>query len=108
MTLRELDPYFLKSVDDRVSSRIAAIADADGIGFSCPECYRRAGTLDGVHGIVCWSPTVRADRSPGPGRWRMDGTSFDDLSLRAGSSSVLLTGGCAAHFFVTDGQIVFV
>jgi hypothetical protein len=28
-----------------------------------------------------------------------------DITLVAGSSSVLLTGGCQAHFFVRGGQI---
>jgi hypothetical protein len=44
--------------------------------------------------------------SPTPGRWDFQGTGLQDLTLVAGSSSVLLTGGCRAHFFVRDGEIV--
>lgn len=36
----------------------------------------------------------------------MHGSGYSDLTLRAGSSSVMLTAGCFAHFFVTDGNII--
>jgi len=43
---------------------------------------------------------------PVPGRWEMLGTGLADLTLVASSSSVLLTEGCRAHFYVQGGQIV--
>jgi hypothetical protein len=39
-------------------------------------------------------------------RWSLQGTSIDDLTLVAGSSSVYLKGTCDAHFFVRGGAIV--
>ena len=42
---------------------------------------------------------------PQPGRWQLVGDTFETLSLIADSSSVLLLGGCNAHFFVSHGYI---
>lgn len=102
MRLRDLDPHFMRSVDDRTSQIVETIDQAHGLRFECPVC--------GEHGIICWSRTAGTpdDRDPGPGRWRLVGTSLDDLSLMeepGASRSVLLTGGCKAHFFVTNGEI---
>ncbi|MGH6995684.1 MAG: hypothetical protein ACREES_08300, partial [Stellaceae bacterium] len=55
--------------------------------------------------VICWSPKVPQDVRPNPGRWQLQGTGFNYLTLVAGSSSVALLGGCAAHFFVTKGEI---
>jgi len=44
---------------------------------------------------------------PIPGRWEFIGTSFENLSLVAGSSSIQLTSGCMAHFTITNGDIIF-
>ncbi len=84
---------------------VEAIGDADGIIFLCPKCFAANGGSLGTHSVVCWSPRVPPDADPKPGRWNLVGTSYADLSLRAGSSSVLLTGGCNAHFYVERGDI---
>lgn len=109
MTLLELEPQFLKRNDDTHFQEVDTLAEADGIQFVCPKCLENNGMVRaGVHSIVCWAPSVPQTTQPGPGRWNMQGTSFRDLSLVAGSSSVLLTGegGCHAHFFVTNGEII--
>jgi hypothetical protein len=69
----------------------------------------------GAHYIICWFRNPRgADRVPDdaqplPGRWWIEGTSLDDLTLAHGAPhmarSVLLQGGCNAHFCVTAGEI---
>jgi hypothetical protein len=82
----------------------ATFAVADGIEFLCPKCSDGKGPI-GVHMVICWRPRVPAGVAPGPGRWEFTGTGLDDLSLVAGSSSIQLEGGCAAHFFVTNGAI---
>lgn len=80
--------------------------DANGILFMCPKCFIAKGhTSKGVHGVICWSPLVPQTVDPKPGRWELAGDTFDTLSLVAGSSSVLLTSGCNAHFFVKHGSI---
>jgi hypothetical protein len=86
---------------------VDAIALADGVMFLCPKCFDDPpiGPI-GTHSVICWSPTIGQDHGPKPGRWNLVGTSIDDLTLVAGSSSVLLQGGCDAHFFVRDGRIV--
>lgn len=82
-------------------------AEADGVMFLCPKCFETNGGPVGTHGVICWRPRVPAGIDPSPGRWEFEGSSIDDLSLRAGSSSVQLHGGCNAHFYVANGEIVF-
>ena len=82
-----------------------ALADCDGIMFLCPKCFAENGGPRGTHVVICWRPRVPPDVDPKPGRWEIVGSSFDDLSLVAGSSSVLLRGGCNAHFFIEKGAV---
>jgi hypothetical protein len=82
------------------------IEDADGVCFYCPKCFEANGGRVGTHAVICWRPRVPPDVDPKPGRWEFVGTSLDDLTLVAGSSSVRLTGdGCGAHFHVRGGAI---
>jgi hypothetical protein len=93
--LRELDPWFLKILDDKTDQRVDGIAEADGVMFLCPKCFVHNGGEVGTHRVLCWRPRVPQTRDPKPGRWELVGTGFDDLSLVAGSSSVLLKSFCA-------------
>lgn len=108
MKLLDLEPQFLKRTDDTSWRRVDSLAEADGVLFVCPKCLEERGSRPGVHSIICWDPSVPQTTSPKPGRWNLVGTGLADLSLVAGSSSVLLTSpdGCGAHFFVRDGEIV--
>ena len=81
------------------------IEDAEGLMFLCPTCYVDNGGSVGTHWVMCWSLKVGQEFSPNPGRWNILGTSLDDVSLVAGSSSVAITGNCGAHFWVTSGRI---
>ena len=84
------------------------IEDADGVEFLCPKCFKINGGRVGTHAVICWRPRVPADVDPKPGRWEFLGTNLDDLTLVAGSSSILLPAGedgCGAHFFVRSGAI---
>lgn len=107
MKLTELEPRFLKWIDDTHFSNVDKIDEADGIFFCCPLCMKNTNMhRPGVHGVICWEPNVPQTTSPTPGRWNMSGTGYGDLTLTAGSSSILLTGeGCKAHFFITNGEI---
>jgi hypothetical protein len=105
--MTQLEPQFLARDDDTHFHYVERIEDADGIEFVCPKCLVDVGMVrPGVHEVICWDPNVPQTTSPTPGRWTMEGTGFDDLTLVAGSSSVLLKGGCNAHFFVRNGEIV--
>ena len=110
LTLRQLDARVYKHpvIEDghEVWPRADSLEDAAGVMFLCPACFAENRGPVGTHGVMCWSPRVSQDYVPRPGRWKLVGVSIDDLSLVAGSSSVLLTGGgCGAHFFVTEGRI---
>ena len=104
MRLSELNPQFLKAESKTTFRRDGDIKSADGVMFLCPKCYN--GTSVGVHSVICWQPTVSPEMQPSPGRWLIMGDSIDNLSLVAGSSSVKLSGGCDAHFFIRNGEIV--
>lgn len=106
MKLIDLEPRFLRHEDVKTSAFVDTIDTADGIIFLCPKCFAATGNRLGVHSVICWRPRVPLDVSPGPGRWEFQGTGYTDLTLVAGSSSVLLTSGCQAHFYVQGGIIV--
>ena len=87
--------------------QVDTLADADGIRFLCPLCFKANGGATGTHSVVCWfEDKVPDDAQPAPGRWNPVGTGIDDLTFVPGkkSNSVLLLGGCAWHGFVTNGD----
>lgn len=107
MKLSELNPVFLKILDEKNWQwEGVSKAEADGIMFLCPKCFEAHRGPVGTESVICWRPHVPQTINPVPGRWEMDGTGFDDLTLCAGSSSVLLMGGCNAHFFIRNGEVV--
>jgi hypothetical protein len=106
MRLTELEPSFVKIIDDKRHQLDVPLADADGIMFLCPKCFKDNGGAVGTHQIICWAPHVPQSRAPGPGRWNLTGTGYEDLTLVGGSSSIQLTGGCRWHGFVRKGEIV--
>jgi hypothetical protein len=86
------------------------IEQAQGIEFLCPLCFAANKGPVGTHCVICWSRSkgVPDAARPGPGRWRLTGTGYDDLSLMeepGQSRSVLLLGGCAWHGFITNGEV---
>src|SRR5690349_448163 len=110
MRLMELEPKFLKRVPEggrEVWTVVDSITEADGVQFLCPRCFQTNNGARGTHSCLCWQPHVPREISPGPGRWNLVGTSLDDLTLTAGSSSIQLNGGCNAHFFIENGAIRF-
>jgi hypothetical protein len=105
MKLSELSPKFIKRLTNK-SKRYAERSEADGIIFLCPVCFKKNGSAVGTHSIICWEPSVPQDTSPTPGRWKMIGEGFHDLTLVAEKSSIKLNGGCKAHFHIQNGKIV--
>ena len=126
MRLSELEPQFLRREErieewtrrkeDGTNEQVTGpreyqvfveLQDADGISFLCPKCFEQNKGSIGTHSVLCWTPKVPPNVDPKPGRWNLVGTSYEDLSLVAGSSSVLLTSGCMAHFVVQNGNVSF-
>lgn len=107
MKLSELEPKFIAKPDaDGIMRFMETISD--GLQFLCPVCFKANSGAVGTHSIICWQPHVPQTVTPGPGRWKFKGTSFHDLTLVAGSSSIFLTGpGCGAHFFIKNGEITY-
>lgn len=59
------------------------IANAQGILFLCPACFKKNGGPVGTESVLCWfrDRGVPPEAEPGPGRWVASGTGFDDLTL---------------------------
>lgn len=110
MKLTDLNPQFLRVESPGHWRNVATLAEAQGIKFLCPKCFAQNGGAVGTHSVICWSRSRGTPESeePGPGRWKMDGSSYTDLTLNAdppGSArSVLLKGGCKWHGFITNGE----
>ena len=108
MRLSQLEPALILIADGNTLAHIGFDQRPDGISFLCPQCFKDNGGSVGTHSILCWQPHVSQDVLPAPGRWAIDGDSFENLSLIAGSSSILLNESkCHAHFYVTNGDVVF-
>lgn len=114
MKLSKLQPKWLRYSNKCGAifiREVDSIDQAQGVRFSCPKCWLANQGPRGTHGVICWSRSrgVPDDASPGPGRWKMIGTGFHDLTLQADPpstrSSVLLTSGCRWHGHVTRGQV---
>ena len=102
--LSDLNPKLLVHTGNSSARFVDTIKEANGISFLCPLCFlANERSSVGVHSIKCWSPGVPDDVVPGPGRWSIAGTSIDDLSLFAKSSSVHLLEGCRWHGYVQKG-----
>ena len=107
MMLADLDPHFLKLSGALSYSYTDNMVDAEGLMFLCPACFWSNNGAAGTHAIIVWRPSVPSDVRPGPGRWDFVGSGYADLTLKAGSSSVQITGGCRAHFFIRNGRVDF-
>lgn len=107
MKLTDLDPHFLKCVSPGHFDHTNDVTDADGLCLLCPACFWSNNGAVGTHSIIVWRPSVPQDVRPAPGRWDFIGTGYADLTLKAGSSSVQITGGCRAHFFIRKGKVDF-
>jgi hypothetical protein len=105
MKLTELEPKFLKRESDALFAQVETLAEADGIRFLCPKCWTANKGPVGTHSVICWASSVPQTTNPTPGRWNLVGTGFNDLSLVAGSSSILLTVGCMWHGFIQNGEV---
>jgi hypothetical protein len=114
--LTELDPQFIqyeKRDDGTVFFKhVDTLNEAQGIKFLCPKCFVDKGGSVGTHGVICWSRSkgVPEEARPNPGRWKMDGTGYGDLTLNADppgtARSVQLLGGCKWHGHVTNGDAI--
>lgn len=86
-----------------------SMEEAQGVMFLCPACFLKNNGPIGTHRVICWSRSRGVPDSviPGPGRWKLVGTSIDDLTLEADypstQRSVDLSKSCGWHGFVTNG-----
>lgn len=114
MKLALLDARFVRyseSAEGVVTiTHVPTIAAAQGIRFLCPKCFEQNSGPVGTHQVICWSRSrgVPDEARPQPGRWALEGSGLDDLTLNADppgtARSIQLHGGCEWHGFVTNGE----
>jgi len=110
MRLTDLEPSWLKLIDEKSYQTNVSMAEAQGLLFLCPLCFAKNGGAVGTHGIICWSRSrgVPDSQDPKPGRWTFEGTGFEDLTVNGdppgNARSILLLGGCGWHGFITNGE----
>lgn len=109
MKLTELDPTFVRATPHGGHQDVATFAEAQGVLFVCPSCYRKNGNSGiGVHMVLVWfrDRGVPDDAVPKPARWAASGTSIADLTL---TPSVNLQTNDASrdewHGFITNGEV---
>lgn len=110
MKLTDLDPHFLKCAEPLGYDHADEIDDvgaAEGLIMLCPACFWSNDGPVGTHSIIVWRPSVPRHVEPGPGRWDFEGHGYHDLTLKAPSASVQITGGCRAHFYIRNGKVDF-
>lgn len=107
--MSQLEAHFIRHIDHGGWRCVETIAEATGVMFLCPKCFEAKGGPIGTHSIVLWSRSrgVPEDMPPG-GRWKIEGTCIDDLTLNADAPSTMrsvkLLSGCLWHGFVTNGE----
>lgn len=109
MRLTELDAQFLKVESETTRRYVDSISEADGVMFLCPVCWKKNNGSVGTESMICWKPSVPQTVSPKGGRWNLVGTGLDDLTLVAGSSSILVRNGDGSehwHGFIRNGEVV--
>lgn len=116
MKLTELEPRFVTRIirneevlttrgkqmrDVEYIGHPTTLAEAQGVQFLCPACFAKNGGAVGTHMVLCWFKDrgIPDSAVPGPGRWKVSGTGFDDLTL---TPSVDLGAG-DWHGFITNG-----
>lgn len=114
MRLTDLEPQFMKRLSDNEFLYVDSIAEADILKFLCPVCWKKNGGPIGTHAVICPNPGVPLTTLPNMGRWNLVGTGFHDLTLQAGSSSILIKAteaekaqGIAEHWhgFIRNGEV---
>ena len=112
--LVDLEPHwmrFAQQADGKTDIRTTVDceeAQAQGIRFLCPVCFKAKGGRIGTHPVICWSSRrgTPSRAGPGPGRWYWTTADFATLSLcgETGTDSVRLMGGCGWHGYIRDGK----
>ena len=109
MRLRDLQAQFIGNLapDDSFETLDVPFHKAQGVMFLCPKCFHTQGGHIGTHSVICWfrGRGVPDATLPGPGRWNPSGTGLDDLTFVGPElTSVQLTGGCAWHGHIAQGE----
>lgn len=77
---------------------VTTLAEADGVWFLCPLCFKQNGGAKGTHTVAILWKEGPGQRFNNGVRWKLEPcTGMDDLRL---SPSIQCHGGCNWHGFV--------
>jgi hypothetical protein len=89
----------------------ATFAEAQGIWFLCPVCFKKNGGGRGTHMVLVWfkDRNVPPEAEPEP-RWGASGTGFNDLTLTPSIDTTKNKAGIVIrpdewHGFISVGEI---
>jgi hypothetical protein len=107
MKLSDLEARLVKITDNSYTF-VDSLPEAQGLILLCPGCFRKLGTNVGCHSLILWAAGrgVPDSKLPGPGRWKFDGTSLQDLTLNAmppNQARSIQVGGCW-HGYIDNGD----
>ena len=102
MKLANLEATLIKATGPQSFQCGVNMAEAQGVMFLCPTCYKKNGGSVGTHSVIVWwkDPGALLDGNP---TWNMTGTGLDNLSLSPSIDLTKSPGGCW-HGFVTNGE----
>lgn len=117
MRLSELNPEFKKINGDMSLSSTIDVNEAHCLLMLCPKCFRQNNGEVGTHSLIIYfkdritpefneeKKTILKDMYDSRYKWKVSGGSFENFTVEP---SVLLGkgGGCTAHFFITNGEII--
>lgn len=103
---------FVREMADRVYHvPVEAVAEAQGIMFLCPQCFKANGGPVGTHAVmIAFEGRGVLDHegsrgTDGPTRWQVSGDSLENLTT---TPSILLSPpGCGWHGYLTNGEATF-
>lgn len=120
MRLIDLEPEWINATSDKAFYRFSdshshvtyfahhdpeqseELAQAHGICFLCPVCFKKNGGAVGTEHVLIWfaARPVPADYEPKP-RWQVAGTSFEDLTI----SPSINVGPEHWHGWIRNGEV---
>ena len=109
MRLTELDPEWVRLTETPGTRRRGGEVDittAQGMIFLCPTCFQKNGGPVGTHSVLTWfrDRGVPDHEEPGPGRWAVTGTGFEDITLSP-SIDISSNGDGEWHGFIQNGGV---
>lgn len=106
-TLKQLKGRLLRFYNDNLNfEEVKTLAEADGVQFICPKCFKEDPDAEYPHEVTLWFSSIGklSEKIQGHPGWNKSGSSLEDLTfVPPGAVSVLIKARCCWHGFVKNG-----